>query len=188
MQELNVTKREFLKILESFIYDKEYQLPGDFQNLTDLWNLSAEHQMVAAVYEKIRRSVVCADPENVQLLGLWKRSAMKDIMLQIQRAEGFLRVYEKLREAGVKPLVVKGCICRNLYTMSDYRISGDEDMLIRKEEFELCDQILQKEGLLREELDMEHLPYEIPYRNPKNGVYIELHFHYFQRKQELMDI
>lgn len=179
MQYLTIVQKEFLKILECFSYDKEYILPEEFQQLGELWKLAVEHQMTAAVYEKIRKSAVCNKPENMELMAVWKRSAIRDVMLQMQRAEGFLSVYEKLCAAGLKPLVVKGCICRNLYTQSDYRISGDEDMLIRRNEFVQCDRILQKEGLLREELDMTNLPYEIPYRNPKNGVYIELHFSLF---------
>lgn len=179
MQELTSVQREFLAILESFTHDGEYMLPEDFIEFSTLFKMAQEHQMTAAVYEKIRTSSVCQMPENAAPMTMWKRLAIRDIMMQVQRADGFLTVYEKICEAGIRPLVVKGCICRNMYSNPDYRISGDEDMLLPSEDFEKCDEILLSEGLIREELNMDCLPYEIPYGNPKNGVYIELHFSLF---------
>lgn len=73
----------------------------------------------------------------------------------------------------------EGLICRSFYEKPDFRISADEDLLLRKEEFETFDRILLEEGYKRQELDPKDLPYEIPYRNPRNQVYIELHFSLF---------
>lgn len=179
MQELTKVQKEFLKILESFTHDKEYFLPEDFNEFAQLLKIAQEHHMAAAVYEKIRISSVCRIPENAGYMMMWKQMAIRDVMMQVQRENGFLAVYEKLGAAGIRPLVVKGCVCRNLYSNPDYRISGDEDMLLPRGDFEKCDEILLAEGLMREELNMDCLPYEIPYRNPKNGVYIELHFSLF---------
>lgn len=122
------------------------------------------------------------------LLNFLKRKTIHDVIFQTQKTEGFCRIYKQLNEAGVKPLVVKGIICRNLYTKSDYRISGDEDILVRKEEFEICDRILLQEGFQRDSLNMDQLPYEIPYLQPQTGVYIELHFSLFRKNLEHMDI
>lgn len=179
MNELTEVQKEFLKILESFTHDRQYFLPEEFAEFQKLFVMSQQHQMVAAVYEKIRTSSVCQMPENAQFMAMWKRIAIRDIMLQVQREAGFLELYQKLSEAGVRPLVVKGCICRNMYSKPDYRISGDEDMILPREQFEKCDEILLSKGLQREAVQMDCLPYEIPYRNPINGVYIELHFSLF---------
>lgn len=179
MLQLSRVEKEFLEILKCFSHDIEYVLPEDFVEFAELFKIAQEHQMTAAVYEKIRTSSVCHQPENAGQMTMWKRIAIRDVMMQVQRAEGFFSVYEKLCEAGIRPLVVKGCICRNLYSSPDYRISGDEDMLLPREAFEKCDEILLAQGLMREDLNIDILPYEIPYRNPKNGVYIELHFSLF---------
>ena len=101
------------------------------------------------------------------------------MILQVQRTAGFLELYQKLQKEGVYPLVVKGLICRSFYEKPDFRISADEDLLLRKEEFETFDRILLEEGYKRQELDPKDLPYEIPYLNPRNQVYIELHFSLF---------
>ena len=172
-------KLEFLKILESFMRDKEYHLPEGFRQMPELFLISQKHHMMAATFEQIRQSDIWKSAEYQELFQVWKKSTVRDVMVQMQRTEGFLTLYEKLCQAGVTPLVVKGVVCRNLYSKPDYRISGDEDILLPKEQFAKCDAILLQAGFEREEIDLEHLPYEIPYLNRKNGVYIELHFSLF---------
>lgn len=179
MDSLTNLQREFLKILEAFLHDREYRLSDSFADWPELFRMSQQHHMTAAVYEKIRQNPIAQDPQTSQLFMAWKRSAIRDVMLQMQRTDGFLEIYGKLVDAGVTPLVVKGLICRELYAKPDYRISGDEDILVPKEEFSNCDRILLQEGFERQEVDVKHLPYEIAYLNRKNGVYIELHFSLF---------
>lgn len=179
MQQLTSLQKEFLEILKCFAHNEEYTLPNEFTELEQLYKMAQEHQMIAAVYEKIRKSNVCYLPEYTGTMTAWKRTAIRNVMMQVQREDGFLKIYKKLIEVGVIPLVVKGCICRNLYANPDYRVSSDEDILVKQVDFEKCDQILLQEGFVREELDMDSLPFEIPYRNLQNGVYIELHFSLF---------
>lgn len=180
MQELTGLQRVFLHIVKSFVQGSTYSLPGEFDDLEQLYEMAKMHQMTAAVYEKIRRDPCCSREEYALLMCAWKREAMKEVMLQIQRTEGFLAVYEKLCNAGLKPLVVKGLVCRNLYEKPDYRISADEDLLLEREDFWICDRILRQEGFQRPEPDKQHMPDEIPYINRQNGVYIELHFALFE--------
>ena len=155
-------KLEFLKILESFMHDKEYHLPEGFRQMPELFLISQKHHMMAATFEQIRQSDIWKSAEYQELFQIWKKSTVRDVMVQMQKTEGFLVLYEKLCQAGVTPLVVKGVVCRNLYSKPDYRISGDEDILLPKEQFAKCDAILLQAGFEREEIDLEHLPYEIP--------------------------
>ena len=145
------------------MHDKPYNVPEDFEEVDKLFDIAQEHKLTAVLYEKLR----CG--------GVWKQVAVHNIMLQVQRTAGFLDIYGKLCDAGVKPLVVKGIVCRNLYSKPDCRISADEDVLICREEFAKCDEIFLGEGYLRSAVDVEKLPQEIAYRHPRKGVYIELH-------------
>lgn len=176
---LTALQKEFLKILESFMHGKTYHFPEAFTQIEELYQMAGIHKMTAAVYEQIRGEALLQQPEYTNLARSFKGYTMREVMMQMQRADGFLRIYEKICAQGVRPLVVKGMICRNLYEKSDYRVSGDEDILIQKEDFAVCDAILLAEGFQREETDTEHLPQEIPYINPQNGVYIEMHFDLF---------
>jgi len=184
MTKLTIVQTEFLKILKSFMRDKAYALPEDFAGLEELFLMAQKHQMTAAVYEQIRGDRIWQTADYRVLFQSWKRSTIRDVMLQVQRAEGFLAVYEKLCATEIKPLVVKGFICRNMYSKPDYRISGDEDILVSRGDFAKCDEILRQAGFQRPEPEGEGLPYEIPYVNTANGVYIELHFSLFPESSD----
>jgi len=181
MNKLTPVQSELLKILESFMHDKAYELPADFHDmakLEQLFKFAQVHKLASVVFEQIRTDAVWQKEEFQGLFAFSKRSAVREVMMQMQRTDGFLNIYEKLGAEGVKPLIIKGLICRNLYTKSDYRTSGDEDILLPRAYFEKCDAIMLENGFSREELEGE-LPYEIPYINKQNGTYIELHFSLF---------
>ena len=148
-------KKQFLSILETYMHEKAYILPEDFNELRQLYIFSCEHKMAAAVFEQIRDSKLWDQEEYASLKAKWRRSAITDIMLQVQKEEGFLKVYQKMLSAGAKPLVVKGMICRYLYGKPDLRISSDEDILLERGDFALCDEILLSEGFVRDELSLE---------------------------------
>jgi len=212
MKEITKVQREFLRILENFMRGTTYTLSDNFltgvqgalsenpnddvSQLTELFQMSKRHQMAAAVFEQIRGNDIWKLPECRQLFQSWKRETQKDVMTQMQRTAGFLDIYDAFCRAGVTPLIIKGLICRNLYDKPDYRVSGDEDILVHREDFLVCDQILLEAGFKRKDLDIpaeenvlegkiqEDLPYEIPYINPQSGVYIEMHFQLFPEEAE----
>lgn len=86
----------------------------------------------------------------------YKRAARMQVMQQAQRGMEFLEVYRKLEatlcghanENGAggepsaplahradHPLVVKGYVCRSVWPKEDLRISADEDVYVRLEDF-----------------------------------------------------
>jgi hypothetical protein len=101
---------------------------------------------------------------------------MREVFLQTRKTGEFLQLYRTLRLAGVKPLVVKGIICRNLYPQPDYRASSDEDVLIPKGQFNLCHETMLAFGMeTSEEPERFDRMYEIPYGKKGSPIYIELH-------------
>lgn len=168
--------KEFLKILDCYIHGDEYRLPEGFSEFHELLVLSAEQKLIPAVYDKIG----CLEEQS------FRQQAMREIFSQVQRTEDFLRVYEKLCDRGLKPVVVKGIVLRNLYMKPDYRVSADEDVLIRKDEFPIWEEVLSQEGFVRRHqiLEDKKLPYEISYVNLVTGVHIELHFQLFPERSE----
>lgn len=180
MNRLKEEHKVLLDILEYFMHEREgYRLPENFSSFQELQKLSQEHSVAAIVYEIIHNDPLLQQGQYAAFGMLWKRMALQGAMLQIQKTGAFLGLYSKLCKAGLRPLVVKGAVCRNLYAKPDLRTSGDEDVLLSRSEFPLCDEILLKEGFTRDEVDLEHLPHEIPYINQRTGVYIELHLTLF---------
>lgn len=179
MVQLNREQELFLELAACFIHDEKAETGEVLPTLDKLANLAGVHKMSPAIFEVLRVSDAGMSLNGQEFWTGWKRNAIREIIFQTRRTEGFLALYRKFLEAGMKPLVVKGIICRSLYSKADYRISSDEDVLVRKEDAALCDEILTGQGFFRDKLDLENLPHEIAYRNPESGVYIELHFSLF---------
>lgn len=176
---ISAVQKEFLKILECFIHEKSCVLTEDFSAFEELYKISALHKLSAAVYEKVRETAKVSEEQN-RLMGQWKQHAIRDVALQMQRTSEFLKVYQLLCEEGVRPLVVKGIIRREMYAMPDYCSSADEDLLIRREDFEICDALLLREGFKRAEVDLEKNPVEVSYLHPQTAVYLEVHMALFK--------
>lgn len=59
-----------------------------------------------------------------------RRQTMGQTAAQIRRTQAFAAVYQDLLIQGIRPVVVKGLICRELHPSPEQRISGDEDLLL----------------------------------------------------------
>ena len=93
------TQKELLQALRCFMQgDEEYHLPERFSQLKELCDLAAMHKILAIIYEMIRRDPVLLLEENAPLAAKWKKSAIAEVMLQVQRTAGFLELYQKLRK------------------------------------------------------------------------------------------
>lgn len=102
------------------------------------------------------------------------------IIWQAKRTKAFLSVYDKLVAAGLKPLILKGLVCRSIYgTYADHRPSSDEDIYIKKEDFPLIKRILTEQGFQMEQLEVTDKvlsqAQEISFYNNSIDLYLEVH-------------
>ena len=136
-----------------------------------LFRLAAWQKVSPMVHEAVRDSAAwkCAPPE---LRNPERMNAIRGVAMQAMQSDAFCRVYAALRKAGVRPLVVKGIVCRSLYPMPDCRPSGDEDLLISEAEFPACRETLLRCGL---EQTKDGDEFEVTFCHPKNGLHLEVH-------------
>ena len=79
-------------------------------------------------------------------------NSTKSVIRQTQNTAEFLSIYSKLTDEGLKPIVLKGLVCRKAYgNLENHRASGDEDIFISKSNFPLCHKILTDNGYLPED-------------------------------------
>lgn len=188
MERLTSVQIEFLKIVGSFLHDIPYQLPENFKELPELYKLAEAHNLSAAVYEVIRNDQILKKSEWKDFNLLWKRRVIRSIWLQTQRTDGFLNIYRSLKKAGIKSLVVKGIVCRHLYEKSDYRPSGDEDIVIRRDLMEKADEIFLSEGFLAKNQEPDRLKQQtIAYLHPINGTYVEVQPELFEEQVAILN-
>ena len=173
----------FLAVLKSALlgekaYEESALKPEQWQ---ELFALAQKHHVLPLIYN----AVYDADSlKNVPFAMAVKRQTMQQVMVQTQKTNDFLELNQKLQAAGLRPMVVKGIICRNLYPNPDCRLSGDEDVLIPAEFFPATDRVLQDYGMHTAGGSDPAGAYEVPYRKEGSPLHIELHKHLFPPESE----
>lgn len=142
------------------------------QQWQSLYRLAAVHKMTAVVYQILgQMPEFCR--EMPELKAMWKQSAFCQVAAQTAKTRRIVEIAQQLDQAQIPYAVVKGVICRQLYTQPDLRPSGDEDVLIRGEDRQKCQEILQSMGLSHmqgmAEEDVTH------WMDHGTGLHIELH-------------
>ena len=140
------TNLEFLSLLKSSLKNEKYDGEKiDFEDLVYIYKMSEIHHVVPMIYNAAYNEDFFKECDaNFQ--AMFKSSAFRYIFSQIQRTNHFLEVYKKLSEKNIKILVFKGIIFRNMYNNPDDRISSDEDILIKKEDYEKVKDFFLSEG------------------------------------------
>ena len=137
---------EFLSLLKSSLKNEKYDGEKiDFEDLVYIYKMSEIHHVVPMIYNAAYNEDFSKECDaNFQ--AMFKSSAFRYIFSQIQRTNHFLEVYKKLSKKNIKILVFKGIIFRNMYNNPDDRISSDEDILIKKEDYEKVKEFFLSEG------------------------------------------
>lgn len=119
--------------------------------------------------------------------------SLKMVLGQAKKTEYFLQIYKQFTNQGIYPIVMKGLICRKLYQKyANHRLSSDEDILIKKENFDAVKNILEKYGYVCERSDitwkqLEEVQ-EITFRNPKLGLSMEVHVNPIGHENAIRDV
>ncbi|MGN0406025.1 MAG: nucleotidyltransferase family protein [Bariatricus sp.] len=174
---MDVKKDMFLPALKAALKNEKVSWSEELesQDWIELFRIATTHQVLPLIYEAVYDCPAARNMEP-QVFMSAKQQTIRSVMLQTMKTNEFLGLFQHLQKAGVQALVVKGIVCRNLYPNPDYRMSGDEDVLIPEEEFELCHQAMLDYGMHpadpTQDIQSEH---EVPYGKPGSPIYIELH-------------
>lgn len=140
----------------------------------------ANSQMLTALFYTgaVRYKAFAACPaEQGELL---QRQTIAVVGQQMRRTRMFLQLYRSFLDAGLKPLVLKGIVCRILYgDLADYRPSVDEDFYVPPDQVEACRQVLERNGWIltshEESLDVKEQVPEIIFDDQERLLHLELH-------------
>ncbi len=158
--------------------------PPDGEALVAVLSLAAAHKNLPLIYEGLHtllpmRTELPAD--IAACMQEYRHRTYQTVIGQTTRTLSFLQLYEALAAEGIRPLVVKGIVCRALYPKPDHRPSSDEDILIPPAQFAACDALFRARGAtLRNPTADRHdgVPAERGYVF-SDGLYIELHTSFF---------
>lgn len=166
-----MTKEEIL-----FLKSLAGNVVADFEgcDLQVVFSHAIKHNVLPLCYENLNNIQGFEGEKYTRL----EQRVLSTVFSQTKRTANFKKIYNILLQAGLKPLVIKGIICRNLYgELCDHRPSGDEDILVKKDEYFRIAEILQANGYIPEEVVNEKMlsgKQEITFKNP-NGLNIEVH-------------
>lgn len=178
----------FLEALKAALQNEKVQWDIELspQEWIKLFHMAEIHHVLPMIFEAVF-ACPSANKTDSELFAPVRRRTIRQVMLQTVKTTEFLQLYKNLQAAGVKPLMIKGIICRELYPKPDHRLSGDEDMLILPEQFALCHRIMLENDMAVLEgetnVDIERA-YEVPYGKKGSPTYIELHKYLFPPESE----
>lgn len=176
---MNGTIDIFMEVLRAALKREQPVLEAvTAQQWGEVFALARIHKVLPLIYETVYALPALAGEQA--LLAAMKREVRRQVITQAVKTGEFLQLNDRLQQAGVQPLVVKGIVCRSLYPRPDHRPSGDEDVLIPPEQFETCHQVLMDFGMATAEpMEILQETDEVPYRKEGSPLYIELHKHLF---------
>lgn len=176
---MNKISRIFLQAVAAGLERKEIEDPGfTTEEWRKLMDLSNEHMLLPVVFEAVYGSM----PEDMEKE--YRAVSLTLISGQVRRSDAFLKIYRRLTELGIEPLVFKGIICRDSYMLSDWRLSSDEDIYIDRDQFMRFHALMKELGFQGADpnFSSEH---EIAYR--KKDLLIEGHWELFPQENQVME-
>ena len=181
---LTATERQFLHIAKAAVSGGE--LPAENVDWPAVFALAGQQKLLPILFETVRKMPVAK--ENAALFAVTKQQVIGQALNQTVRASEFAGLYQKLRAAGLHPVVVKGQLCSRLYPLKDHRISADDDLYIPDAKFMACHEQLLANGLTTD-TPADELPTadEVSYTKSDSPLYIELHRHLFDSAEDAHD-
>ncbi len=181
---MNKTNERFLEALRASL--QKQNIVWDDMSKNDwhtLFKLADSQSVLPLIYQAIYSCP--SAKEHADIMKSYFSIVSEQVAMQVMKTAEFLDVYQKLCNQGVKPLIVKGLICRNLYPLPDYRPSTDEDVFILPEQFDICHKEFMNYGmqLLEDDEDI-YKAYEVAYWKNPTLLYIELHKNLFPPESE----
>ena len=142
-----------------------------------LMELAAAHKALPLV---VQAAYACPAAAQWDGFAQAKRLSRMQVAGQTLRTAEFRELWGFLERKGLRPLVVKGALCRALYPNGALRQSADEDLYIRPEDFARCCAALREFGMACPQDAQEETDFEIGWRKPGGTLYIELHRSLFE--------
>ena len=181
---LTTTETQFLHIANAAISGGN--LPSEKVDWPAIFTLANQQKLLPILFETVRKT--SAAEENAALFAVTKQQVIGQVLNQTVRSAEFADLYQKLRSAGLHPVVVKGQLCSHLYPLKDHRISADDDLYIPDAEFMTCHETLLANGLTSDTpADELATADEVSYTKKGSPLYIELHRHLFDSSEDAHD-
>lgn len=110
---LTTTERQFLHIAKAAVSGGE--VTAENVDWPAIFTLANQQKLLPILFEAVRKTP--AAKENAALFAVTKQQVIAQVLHQTMRVSEFADLYQKLRAAGLHPVVVKGQLCSRLYPL-----------------------------------------------------------------------
>lgn len=172
-----MTTNELLLNCISAFLKGEKLIASDETDWQELIQKAEQQKILPMVYEVLGAAM------PADIYKKCKAAVIQTVAGQTRRTAEFLDVYKELKAAGLEPVVVKGIVCRNIYSKPDYRVSFDEDLYIPREKYEAFHKKMLIMGFEAKEPDYDN-SHEMRYN--RNGFIIEGHWELFPQTNDAL--
>ena len=153
-KDMKQVEKEFLECLKCALLKQPLSFTTcDYQNLL---SLASDQLLYPIIFEQLD---TLDDFKQIQQYSVYKNNYKQNIILQIQKTQAFLIIYQEFIKEDIHPILLKGLLCRKTYGyLEDRRMSGDEDIYIDLSEYSKVKSILFKNGyflLHGDDVDLE---------------------------------
>ena len=173
------TEQIFLHALNTVVHQSEYDIESklSIQEVDEFLLLSQRHEVTALLDDVWNRYTL----SNEQLIlkdKIVARTVQKSIQLQILNS----KLTQKLREAGITAVTLKGYSVSRYFPVPEYRKSGDVDLFVSgKENIEKAAKLLENNGF--HTTDFWHANHHLVFISDRNET-VELHVTWVEEFKE----
>lgn len=173
------TEQIFLHALNTVVHDSEYDIESklSIQEVDELLLLSQRHE-VTALLDDVWNRYTLSNEQLILKEKIVARTVQKSIQLQILNS----KLTQKLREAGITAVTLKGYSVSRYFPVPEYRKSGDVDLFVSgKENIEKAVKLLENNGF--HTTDSWHANHHLVFISDRNET-VELHVSWVEEFKE----
>ena len=135
--------RYIVELSRAAIFDDTPFVPEESLDWEYIYNKSIEQNITGLIASVIPKVPQNKQPKDFQK---WQSSLFKTISIMGRRNAEFERILRELKNNSVAPLCLKGIVVKDIYPTPELRTMGDFDILIEKEERDICESTFDNMG------------------------------------------
>lgn len=153
-----------LQLLSKALFGREVEIQA--QDWVAVLKEAKNQAVVRLVDSVLDESLL--SPEEAKI---WKQAASADIANNIRIGHNHSLLHEWMTEADIPYVILKGAASASYYPIPIHRSMGDVDFLVKSEDLDRAEKVLESNGL--KHWDQDHISH-IVYRGPR--MHYEMHF------------
>lgn len=131
----------------------------------------AKEQQIYTLLFPIVKDIATNSNEDNDIINDWKKVTILSSILQKQNITRIVYILNKLKQAEVEVIALKGLVLREYYPLNELRIMSDYDLLMHTKDLDKTKEILIKMGYIEDHRDSKHIVFR-----HDNYLPIEIHW------------